>query len=293
MTPKLFKQPFITCSSSSLSARQSLSKRAQAIQTGHQEECDNTNLLCALEEEAGCCSQANHFLQQLHIWQVVSCSKHCAEHFASCSIPCQLWTSNLTRDFSRAACILCNAPIDIHLQQHNQDLVGFFTSLPIGQIMESVKQLVTQYAAKQNADVSEISFIVQLAATGPKLQVFQGQIKRHKIRTGVSWLKDLCQLCELSLHTSVFFHGTRVFKQQRGSAIGNKTSPSLANIAVSYLEHQWFQKHKDALTNYAEELHIVRYVDNRLVLCGQHLADTWFMQEFLADFFYRHPVELD
>ena len=85
----------------------------------------------------------------------------------------------------------------------------------------------------------------------------------------------------------------RVFKQQRGSAIGNQVPPSLANIAVSYLEHRWHQKHKDALTGHAEELYIVRYVDDRLVLCGLHLADTWFMQEFLADFFYRHPVELE
>ena len=64
-------------------------------------------------------------------------------------------------------------------------------------------------------------------------------------------------------------------------------------IAVSYLEHQWFQKHKDVLTSHADELYIVRYVDDRLVLCGQHLADKWFMQEFVADFFYRHPVELE
>ena len=41
---------------------------------------------------------------------------------------------------------------------------------------------------------------------------------------------------------------------------------------------------------HAEELYIVKYVDNRLVLCGQHLAD---MQEFLADFFSRHSVELE
>ena len=94
------------------------------------------------------------------------------------------------------------------------------------------------------------------------------------------------------MHTSLFSHMKRVFKQQRGSPIGNQIPPSLANFAVSYLENLWFQKHKDALTNHAEELYIVRYVDNRLVLCGQHLADKWFMQEFLADFFYRHPVEL-
>ena len=85
----------------------------------------------------------------------------------------------------------------------------------------------------------------------------------------------------------------KAFKQQRGSAIDNQIPPSLANIAVSYVEHQWHQKHTDALAKHSDELYIVRYVDNRLVLCGQHLADRWFMQEFLADFFYRHPVELE
>ena len=159
--------------------------------------------------------------------------------------------------------------------------------------MESVNNLVQGYAAKQNADFSETSFTVQLAAAEPKLRVFQGRIKGRKIKTGVILLKDLCQLCELSLQTSLFSDMKKVFKQQRGSAIGNQISPSLANIAVSYLEHQWFQRHKDALKIHAEDLYIVRYVDNRLVLCGQHLADKWFMQEFLADFFYRHPVELE
>ena len=50
--------------------------------------------------------------------------------------------------FQELRACLGNAPIDIHLQQHNQDLVGFFTSLPTERIMESVNHLVTQYAAK-------------------------------------------------------------------------------------------------------------------------------------------------
>ena len=56
---------------------------------------------------------------------------------------------------------LCSAPIDIHLQQRNQDLV---------KIMESVSHLATQYAGKQSADWSEISFTVQLAATEPRFK---------------------------------------------------------------------------------------------------------------------------
>ena len=47
------------------------------------------------------------------------------------------------------------------------------------------------------------------------------------------------------------------------------------------------------MTGHAGELYIVRSLDNRLVLCGQHLADKWFMREFFADFFYRHAVELE
>ena len=147
--------------------------------------------------------------------------------------------------------------------------------------MESVHHLASQYAAKQSAYWSDISFTVQLAATEPKIRVFQRQFKRHKIRRGVFNLEDLCQLCELFLHASSFSHMKKVFKQQRGSAIGNQSSPSLVNIAVSYLEHQWHQKHQDALEKHSDELYIVRYVDNRLVLCGQHLAGRWFMQELL------------
>ena len=82
--------------------------------------------------------------------------------------------------FQELHAFLSNAPIDIHLQQHNQDFVGFFTSLPIEQILESVHHLVTQYASKQSADWSEISFTVELAATEPKLRVFQGQIKNTR-----------------------------------------------------------------------------------------------------------------
>ena len=66
--------------------------------------------------------------------------------------------------------------------------------------MESIHHLVTQYAAKQSADLSEVSLTVNMAATESKFQMIQERFERLKIRTGVIWLKDLCQLCELSLH---------------------------------------------------------------------------------------------
>ena len=126
----------------------------------------------------------------------------------------------------------------------------------------------------------------------PSFECFMDNLKDTRSKQESSGSK-ICVNSVSCLFTSLFSHMKKVFKQQRGSAIGNQISPSLANIAVSYLEHQWHQEHKDALEKHSDELYIVRYVGNRLVLCGQHLADRWFMQEFLADFFYRHPVELE
>ena len=239
----------------------------QAIQMGHQQECHNTHLLCPLEEEeeAVCRSQTNHFLQQLHIWQVVSRSKHCVEHFAYLQRTLgALDFKPYLRFFKSCMHFYAMLLLTFICNRTTKIWWAFFTSPPIQQIMESVNRLVTLYAAKQNADLSEISFTVQLAASEPKLRMFQGQFKRHKSQIGVIWLNFLRQLCELSLRASLFSHMKRIFKQQRGSAIGNQISPSLANIAVSYLEHQRFQKQKGALINHAGELYIVRYVDNRL-----------------------------
>ena len=81
--------------------------------------------------------------------------------------------------FQELHAFLRGAPIDIHLQQHNQDLVGFFTSLPIEQIMGSVHHLVTQYAAKQSADWLDISFTVQQS---PSFECFKDNLKDTRSR---------------------------------------------------------------------------------------------------------------
>ena len=92
--------------------------------------------------------------------------------------------------------------------------------------MESANHLVTQHAAKQNVDLSEISFIVQLADREPKLRALQGQFKGHKIDAGVIWLKDLRQLCEQPLRTSWFSHVSHEDGLQAAKRIGHWQSNS-------------------------------------------------------------------
>ena len=87
-----------------------------------------------------------------------------------------------------------------------------------------------------------------------------------QIEDGHIFLKDLSRICQLSLETSFFTQMGRIFKQTRGSAIGNQISPFLANIAVSYKEQQWYDSYRNALEALRSQVYIIRYVDNRLVL---------------------------
>ena len=195
--------------------------------------------------------------------------------------------------FKNLHAFLREADEDVFLCQHNQDLVGFFTSLPVSQILEAVENLINQYASKQVLPQEQIKFTVMIHASEPRLRVFQGSFRRQRQKTGIIWLDDLLSICKLPLSTSLFAQMNRMFKQQRGSAIGNQISPSLANVAVSFLEQAWHDKHEARIRRLGSELYIIRYVDNRLVLCSEALAEQPFMQEFLSAYFYRHPVELE
>ena len=106
-------------------------------------------------------------------------------------------------------------------------------------------------------------------------------------------LHDLEPLCQLSFDASVFCHLGRTFRQVRGSAIGNQVSPILCDIAVSYREHHWAQTCERFLMQSRLPLHIVRYVDNRLVLTDRRLLRQPDLQLFLSDNFYEHPVDLE
>ena len=51
--------------------------------------------------------------------------------------------------------------------------------------------------------------------------------------------------------------------------------------------------HRNALEALRSQVYIIRYVDNRLVLCSDDIANRWFFQQFLDPFFFGHPVELE
>ena len=93
---------------------------------------------------------------------------------------------------------LAQSPATVLIQQPTKHgvslsfLVGFFTSLSLERIMESGNHLVQQYAAKQSADISDMSFTVQFAATEPKLKVFQGRLLKDTRSKQESFGSKIC-----------------------------------------------------------------------------------------------------
>ena len=186
-------------------------------------------------------------------------------------------------------------PEDVTLTIHNQDLAGFFTSIPAPRILQSVQALLDM-CQKQHPHVDAATvFSVDLSQTETTLRIFRGRPRKaSKIQRQIRF-GDIYRICALSLQASIFTHMQQTFQQVRGSAIGNQISPTLANITVSHVEHQWIsQPHTQSLLQrHSDGIYIIRYVDNRLVIVDYQQQHHAAMQQFLTDTFYQSPVLLE
>ena len=133
-------------------------------------------------------------------------------------------------------------PDDAHPVVFNQDLVGFFTSIPVFRILNAVRWVVNEYSMLQKNDVDSITFSVNLREQNTKLHVWSGCPRRAAKRTVLIHLSDIADICELSCDASVFTVMHKVFRQTRGATIGNQISPMLAGLTVS-IEEEIYVRH--------------------------------------------------
>eukprot|EP00439_Symbiodinium_sp_Y106_P006485 s8883_g1.t1 len=59
---------------------------------------------------------------------------------------------------------LQNLPVDFDPEVHNQDLIGFFTSIPVSRILSSVSEVVQLYISKHRGDIQTDAFSVRLCS---------------------------------------------------------------------------------------------------------------------------------
>ena len=157
-------------------------------------------------------------------------------------------------------------PDDAHPVVFNQDLVGFFTSIPVFRILNAVRWAVNEYSMLQKSDVDSITFSVNLLEQDTKLRVWRGRARKAAKRTVLIHLSDIVHICELSCGAGVFTVMHKVFRQTRGATIGNQISPMLAGLTVS-IEEEIYVSHLQSFFDANKPLFFcTRYVDNRLVI---------------------------
>ena len=184
-------------------------------------------------------------------------------------------------------------PDDADPVVYNQDLVGFFTSIPVSRILSAVRWAVAEYCLIKKVDLDSTSFSVNLQEQDTKLRIWKGRPRKAAKRTVLIHLSDIVNICELSCDASVFTVMHKVFRQCRGATIGNQISPMLAGLTVSIEEEIYVRHLQSFFVNNKELFFCTRYVDNRLVVVSRRLLQDYRLHHFLTNNFYQAPVELE
>ena len=127
-------------------------------------------------------------------------------------------------------------PAHAHLLEINDDLVGFFNSVPREQIVQSLNMLISKYRSLGYPPDTSVSLTkascAETAWPGKPQGKSTKQVKYLQVQ-------DLPDIVQLSFQAGVFQAMGRIFRQHRGTCIGNQISPVLSSLPVIQRELQW------------------------------------------------------
>ena len=178
----------------------------------------------------------------------------------------------------------------------NDDLVGFFNSIPQSTICEAVQALINDYLSKHPSSIPfhQITLSVNLNSLSSKFRVFRGKIAPlSKLNTKPIWLCHLLTIIQMSFNAGIFTALGCCWRQARGTSIGNQISPVLSSIAVSFIEKIWQQIYRDWWKQEQMNWFHTRYVDNRFCLVPLYITDQAPFRTFASADFYIKPVEIE
>ena len=140
-------------------------------------------------------------------------------------------------------------PIDANPMFQNEDLVGFFTSIPATRILSSVEQAVQKYHALHNLHDQSV-FTVNLRESKLACEPFVARHERLPVKNA-----DYC--LKMWRHNAGFRYMLPYFP-----TLTEFFSTALAALTVSVLEEQWASRTAGFLETHRPYLFITRYVDN-------------------------------
>ena len=171
----------------------------------------------------------------------------------------------------------------------NDDLKGFFTSVPHERIIDSCVHMLDRYIQFSGSNPQYLKLSVNFKLPAKKPRTIQGRVIQNKYTKSFKFT-DLIPLIKCCLSSSAFQCLASVHSQARGSCIGNPASPPLCNIVVAFHECIWHESY-NIIRNSAQ--FTSRYVDNRLLILSKATLarNAW---QVITDLnFYKHPVELE
>ena len=184
---------------------------------------------------------------------------------------------------------LRSTPAEVHLNECNDDLVGFFNAVPREAILHALSALTRDYQAVCPAP----ALTVNLRPQQGQAKAFAGKPRGGKnTQTKALWIEDLPAIVQLSFDTGVFLATGVVFRQIRGTCIDNQLSPVLSSLPVLQRERMWRSSWQSQLADgilherHHENTFICRYVDNRLILSTDEALRSPLLYEFVQLNFY-------
>ena len=172
----------------------------------------------------------------------------------------------------------------------NEDLKGFFTSVPHEVILQSVIHLISTYNSKFPPMHGKDTVFTVTVKSSSKERCIRGRSFSKTAKNHIIHLADLPDLVLLALKSSAFQCMTQMFQQDRGAIIGGHASPSICSMAVAYREFTWLRAYK--IQEHADML-CIRYVDNRLTVISKELRKLPSFERFCNLLFYQSPIELE
>ena len=187
--------------------------------------------------------------------------------------------------------IFDDIPNHIELDLQQQDLSGFFNSVPHSRMIEAVTYAVNHYIAHKGvAPDSKLS--TSLAMEDRTQRIFRGRYRRAGQKFLAIQLDQIPKITEFLLKHSYFTVGNLVFRQIQGASMGSHFAPALCGLVAAFQEY-CFHKSFNGMRTHHKLLHNSRYVDNRVLLHFPGWRDHYPWNLFTKLDFYEAPILLE
>ena len=173
-----------------------------------------------------------------------------------------------------------------------QDLIGFFNSVPHSRICTALQLVLYQLQEHFGQDLDSLTFQVDHKAGTRDLRIFKGHRRFRGSTTKVLHIRHVMELTEFLLQSAYFKVGMDTFCQIRGACMGSPLAPVLCAMVAAEQEFLTVRSLRTQLDD-AGLRRSFRYADNRCFFLRRAECYTDWACLFLRLDFYGLPIELE